>query len=112
MRYPDVFGRAVAWDAPLMLDKPGKYGSGDIVGTADNFDGYRVSKLLEAKADKLTKEKRLILLGYGNFRAEHETAHTLLDKLKVAHEYRDGPECKHDRHSGWVKEAAELLLGR
>ena len=112
LRNSDVFGRAAAWDAPLMLDKPGKYGSGDIFGTADNFDGYRVSKLLEANADKLQTEKRLILLGYGNFRAEHQQAHALLDKLKVAHEYRDEPDRKHDWHSGWVKEAAELLIGK
>lgn len=112
LRNPDVFGRAVAWDAPLMMDKPGKYGSGDIFGTADHFKGYRVSKLLEANPDKLQKEKRLILLGYGNFRAEHEAAHALLDKLKIAHEYRDGPARKHDWHSGWVKEGVELLLGK
>ncbi len=112
LRNPDVFGRAAAWDAPLMLDRPGKYGSGDIFGTADNFEGYRVSNLLEAKANKLQKEKRLILLGYGNFRSEHEQAHALLDKLKVAHEYRDGPARKHDWHSGWVKEGVERLLGK
>lgn len=111
LRHPNLFGKAAAWDAPLMLDKPGKYGSGDIFGTADNFEGYRVSKLLEAKADKLHSEKRLMLLGYGNFRAEHEQAHALMDRLRVAHEYRDGPARKHDWHSGWVKEAVELLLG-
>ena len=112
LRNPDVFGRAVAWDAPLMLDKPGKYGSGDIFGTPANFDGYQVSKLLEAKANTFRTEKRLILLGYGNFRAEHEAAHILMDKLKIAHEYRDGPARKHDWHSGWVKDAAELLLAK
>ena len=111
LRNPDVFGRAVAWDAPLMMDRPGKYGSGDIFGTASNFDGYRVSKLLEANVDKLHKEKRLLLLGYGTFRAEHEAAHVLMDELKIAHEYRDGPERKHDWHSGWVRDAAELLFG-
>jgi enterochelin esterase-like enzyme len=110
LRRPDLFGKAAAWDAPLMMDKPGKYGSGDILGTPDNFEGYRVSKLLEDKADKFQKGKRLILLGYGNFRAEHEQAHALMDKLKVAHEYRDGPARKHDWHSGWVKEAVELLI--
>ena len=110
LRNPDVFGRAAAWDAPLMMDAPGKYGSGDIFGTADNFEGYRVGKLLGDKAGKFQKEKRLVLLGYGNFRAEHVQAHALLDKLKVAHEYRDGPERKHDWHSGWVKEAVERLL--
>lgn len=111
LRHPDQFGKAAAWDAPLMMDKPGKYGSGDIFGTADNFEGYRVSKLLEDKADRFQKGNRLILLGYGNFRAEHEQAHALMDKLKVAHEYRDGPARKHDWHSGWVKEAVERLVG-
>lgn len=110
LRHPDTFGKAAAWDAPLMMDAPGKYGSGDIFGTADNFAGYRVSKLLEDRAQKLQKEPRLILLGYGNFRESHKQAHELMDKLNIAHEYRDGPSRKHDWHSGWVKEAAELLL--
>jgi S-formylglutathione hydrolase FrmB len=110
LRNPDTFGKAAAWDAPLMMDAPGKYGSGDIFGTADNFAGYRVTKLLEDNAAKLGKDARLILLGYGNFRDHHQKAHDLMDKLKIAHEYRDGPSRKHDWHSGWVKEAAELLL--
>jgi len=110
LRNPDVFGKAVAWDAPLMMDKPGKYGSGDIFGTEENFAGYHLTKLLEANAGKLRKEKRLILLGYGGFRGDHQKAHELMDKLKIAHEYRDGPQRKHDWHSGWVKEAIELLL--
>ena len=110
LRHPDTFGKAAAWDAPLMMDAPGKYGSGDIFATADNFAGYRVTKLLEDNAAKFQKEPRLILLGYGNFRDHHQKAHELMDKLKIAHEYRDGPSRKHDWHSGWVKEAAELLL--
>lgn len=109
LRHPDLFSKAAAWDAPLMMNKPGKYGSGDIFGTLSNFEGYRVSKLLADNADMFQKGNRLILLGYGNFRAEHEQAHALMDKLKVAHEYRDGPERKHDWHSGWVNEAVELL---
>ena len=114
LRHPDLFGKAIAWDAPLMMDKPGKYGSGDIFGTADNFENYRVNKLLEENADKFSneKEKRLVLLGYGNFRAEHVQSHAIMDKLKIAHEYRDGPERKHDWHSGWVNDAVELLLSQ
>lgn len=110
LRNPDTFGKAAAWDAPLMMEKPGMYGSGDVFGTAENFAGYRISKLLEDSAAKLQKEPRLILTGYGNFRDHHKRAHELMDKLKIAHEYRDGPALKHDWHSGWVKEAAELLL--
>ena len=111
LRHPDKFGRAVAWDAPLMMDKPGKYGSGDIFGSSDNFDGYCLSKLVTARAGQFQDpvDKRLILTGYGNFRNEHVGMHDLMDKLGVAHEYRDGPQRPHTWHSGWVKEAVELL---
>jgi hypothetical protein len=112
LRHPDMFGKGVAWDAPLMMGKPGMYGSGDIFGTVENFENYRVSKLLEDNSDKFSNknEKRLVLLGYGNFRAEHVQVQTLMDERKIAHEYRDGPERKHDWHSGWVKEGIELLF--
>ncbi|MFO0821666.1 MAG: alpha/beta hydrolase-fold protein [Gemmataceae bacterium] len=110
LRNPTTFGKAVSWDSPLMMDAPGKYGSGDIFSTAENFAGYRVSKLLEAQGPKLGKEPRLILLGYGNFQAEVQQAHALMEKAKVPHVYRDGPSRKHDWHSGWVTEAAEVLV--
>ncbi len=110
LRHPEVFGKAAAWDAPLMMDKTGRYGSGDIFGTQENFEKYRLTKLLEAQAGKLQKEKRLVLLGYGSFRDHHEKAHALLTQLRISHEYRDGPARKHDWHSGWVGEAVELLL--
>jgi hypothetical protein len=70
------------------MDVPGKYGSGEIFGIRDNFEKYRVTKLLEEQAGK-----RLAVLGYGNFRDEH----------------KDGPQRKHDWHSGWVAEAVEFL---
>ena len=93
-----------------MMDQPGKYGSGDIFGTADNFDAYRISTLLRDRAEGFGKEKRLVLLGYGNFRADHRTAHALLNELEIAHEYRDGPARPHAWNSGWVREAVGLLL--
>ncbi len=110
LRHPNTFGKAAAWDAPLTMTESGKYGSGEIFGTQENFGNYRVTALLKAKADKFQTANRLILLGYGNFRGEHQKAHALMDELKVAHLYRDGPPRKHDWHSGWVAEAVELLL--
>lgn len=109
LRHPDVFAKAASWDAPLMLEKPGRYGSGDIFGTPENFEHYRITRLLETRAESFQKEKRLILLGYGNFRGEQEKAHARMIALKIAHEYRDGPARKHDWHCGWVAEAARLL---
>jgi S-formylglutathione hydrolase FrmB len=109
LRHPDTFGRAAAWDAPLDLDRPGKYGSGDVFGDDETFQKYRITRLLEERAGKLGDGNRLAVLGYGNFRESHRAVHDLMDKLKVAHEYRDGPERKHDWHSGWVAEAVEFL---
>jgi esterase/lipase superfamily enzyme len=110
LRHPELFQKAVAWDSPLMLDAPGKYGSGDIFGTARNFEQYRVGRLLEASAGKLGSQKRLAVLGYGNFHAECQAAHGLLDSLKIPHAYSDGPKRPHVWQSGWVPEAAAFLL--
>jgi hypothetical protein len=110
LRHPDMFHKAAAWDAPLMMDRPGKYGSGPIFGTEENFSHYRISTLLENQARLFRQDKRLLLLGYGNFRGEHQQVHAHMQRLRIAHEYRDGPARKHDWHSGWVQEASTLLL--
>ncbi|WP_169977801.1 ribosomal protein L7/L12 [Tautonia rosea] len=110
LRHPDVFGKAAAWDAPLMMSEPGKYGSGPIFGSLENFRRYQLSRLLEERADELSEGSRLILLGFGNFRDDHRAAHALMERLGISHLDRDGPERDHDWHSGWVSEAVELLL--
>lgn len=110
LRHPEQFGRAAAWDAPLMMKEIGKYGTREILGTQEHFDKYRPADLLQASAVKLQKETRLILAGYGNFRGHHQQAHVLLDELKIPHRYQDGPARKHDWHSGWVAEVFGLLV--
>ncbi len=109
LRHGDAFGRAAAWDAPLMMDHAGPYGSGPIFGTQVNFRHYQVTSLLKHRASEITAG-RLILLGYGGFREQLEQTHALLESLHVPHVYRDGPKRKHDWHSGWMSEAVELLL--
>jgi S-formylglutathione hydrolase FrmB len=110
LRHPSQFARAVAWDAPLMMDRAGPYGSRPIFGSEENFAGYQVSTLLRARAAELGDDPRLILLGYGSFRDDHQRTHALLDELKIAHVYRDGPMRAHHWHSGWVAEAIKVLL--
>lgn len=110
LRHPDKFGKAAAWDAPLAMEELGKYGTRPIFGTPTNFAQYRIADLLRSKAQAMGAKKRLVLTGYGNFRAEHERTRALLNQLEIAHEYRDGPQRSHDWHSGWVEEAVELLL--
>jgi len=112
LRHADIFGKAAAWDAPLIMARPDRFGMGEIFSTQENFEKYRIARLLMERAGALGVEKRLVLLGYGNFRDHHERAHTLMMDRKIAHEYRDGPARKHDWHSGWVAEAVALLIDR
>ncbi len=110
LRHDDTFARAAAWDAPLMMDRLGKYGTSPIFGDQETFETYRITDLLRRQAKSLGKDNRLILTGHGNFRDDHQNAHALLEELSIPHTYRDGPPRKHTWHSGWVEEAVELLL--
>jgi hypothetical protein len=110
LRHPDRFGKAAAWDAPLVERSPERFGMGAIFGTTENFERYRITTLLERKAALLRGECRLILLGFGNFREQLEAAHVMMTELGIAHVYRDGPKREHVWESGWVSEAVALLL--
>jgi S-formylglutathione hydrolase FrmB len=114
LRHPDRFERAASWDAPLLMDAPGKYGSGPIFGDADNFSRYQITKLLDATASQLTatasdrSPPRLILLGFGSF-VDHRPIHEQLDRLGVPHVYRDGPQTPHIWSRAWLEPALEAL---
>lgn len=104
LRHPASFQKAVAFDAPLMMDRPGLYGSGPIFGDKETFATYHLNRLWETADPSFARQKRVILLGYGNFRADHQKAHERLEQLGIQHEFRDGPKRSHDWHSGWVEE--------
>jgi enterochelin esterase-like enzyme len=112
LRNPDLFGRAAAWDAPLMMERPDRYGMGDIFGTQENFEKYRISALLRQRAGGLSPPVRLVHFGYAGFREHHQSAHKLMVELGIAHQYRDGPKREHSWHSGWLPEALEMLAGK
>lgn len=109
LRHPDTFGRAAAWDAPLALER-GQYGLETIAGTQENFEQYRIFTLLKKQADALGPKPRLALMGHGNFQNHTRQTHDLMRSLKIAHEFRDGPDRKHHWNSGWVIEGATWLL--
>lgn len=113
LRHPRIFGRAAAWDAPMMMDHP-EWGGSPIFGTQKNFERYRVTSLLRAHAAELRtstlNSPRLILTGYAVFQNEHEQVHALMKKLGIPHVYRDGPQLRHHWCSGWLDESVTLLL--
>jgi S-formylglutathione hydrolase FrmB len=111
LRHPDTFAMAVAWDAPLMKERPDQFGMGPIFGTQDNFEKYQIARLLQQRARQFQEKARLSHHGYGNFRGHHEQTEKLLVERQISHQYRDGPKRKHDWHSGWLPEGVEMLFG-
>ena len=109
LRHPGVFAKAVAWDAPLMMALPNRFGMGPIFGTQENFEKYQISKLLAVQAKKLGKEPRLLVLGYASFRDHHVETHALMKRLEIAHDYRDEKTSPHTWHSGWVADGVKWL---
>lgn len=110
LRHPETFERAAAFDSPMMMSAPGKYGSGPVFGTVENFERYRISARLEHLAPKLRKQpERLFLLGSGNFASEHTAVAKHLKTLKIPFGEVRGVSREHSWHSGWVAEAVRLL---
>ena len=110
LRHPDLFNKAAAWDAPLMVEHPDKWGMADIFGSQENFGKHQISALLKQRAGELAGPARLIHFGYGNFREHHQAAHRLMDELKIAHRYQDGPKREHSWDSGWLPDAVQMLV--
>lgn len=106
LRHPNVFGRAASWDAPLMMDAPGKYGSGPIFGTVENFRKYEITRLVEETS--ASGASRLILLGHGNF-TDDRPLHALLERREVPHVYRPGRKSEHIWSAEWLEPALTEL---
>ncbi|MBL9090953.1 MAG: hypothetical protein JNL96_06995 [Planctomycetaceae bacterium] len=121
LRNPSIFGRAAAWDAPLEMTWPSKYGSQPIFGDEANFQRHRITKLLDERAELFRPPRagsvsapnrpRLILLGHGNFQ-DDVAIHARLEMLGVPHVYRAGPKREHTWSSGWVEEVLQLLISK
>ncbi len=109
LRHPDTFGKAAAWDAPLMKQKPDQFGMGPIFGAQENFNQYKISSLLKQNRTKFVDTNRLILTGYGNFQQHHLQFYKLVKKHDISCIYRNGPKRKHHWNSGWIPEAISLL---
>jgi prepilin-type N-terminal cleavage/methylation domain-containing protein len=111
LRNPHVFGKAIAWDAPLAMREVGLYGNAPIFATQTNFAQYRITELLNRQASVLKQgSTRLILTGYSSFRSDMQKIDQHMTSLGIPHEFRDGPYRAHTWTSGWVPEAVRLLM--
>jgi len=111
LRHPDLFSKAAAFDAPLATKELAPFRLETILGTQENFEHYRVDKLIEQRADLLKQSgARLILLGDGRFAAEHQFIHEKLEMLGVPHHWEHGTPREHKWNSGWLEPAVQFLF--
>jgi hypothetical protein len=110
LRHPEIFGRAAAWDAPLNMSRPDRYGMHEIFGTQENFEAYRIGSLLEQKAALLRRRRRLALVGHANFGEHHETIHGRMASLRIPHVFQSGPRRRHAWDSGWLEDAFRAVV--
>ena len=109
LRHPDLFEAAAAWDAPLMKDKPDAYEMPQAFESQANFEQYQISRLLTQRANPFQSRQRLGLYGYGNFREHVTTAHDLMDRLRIRHDYANDTHRDHVWASGWIESAVQAL---
>lgn len=111
LRHPDLFERAVAWDAPLGKTAPDQFKMIEVFGTPENFAAYSIPALLEQHAAALKDGPPRIYLmpdREGDHRMDDVKAQ--LERLEIPSmvEYTTGLEHRWD--SGWVPRAAALVV--
>jgi hypothetical protein len=110
LRNTQVFGKAAAWDAPLAMTAPNRFGMEPIFGTQENFEKYRITALLKTRAHGLGREPRLGLIGTRNFRDHHERIHEQMVQLQIPHYYVDIQQGPHTWGGGWLPDAMQWIM--
>ena len=119
LRNPEVFHKAVGWDIGIRVDTGPFDEAFDRVsrvardfGSFENFEKYRISKLVRTHAKGLGDEVRLFYFNRdGNVRGwGGAQIHDLLVEQGIPHRYVFEPYRDHRWDSGWIPEAMEFLV--
>jgi hypothetical protein len=109
LRHPDVFGRAGAWDSPLIMDnRPEFYGSNEFYKA-----NYYLPTLLNNRRKTFQDQPaRIAITGYciPSCQRSNEDFHKLLDKLDVPHYFDNSTRRDHVWHSGWLAPLVDVLM--
>lgn len=111
LRHPDLFERAVAWDAPLGKTAPDQFKMIEVFGTPENFAAYSIPGLLDQGVTALKDgPPRIYLMPDREGDHKMDDVKAQLERLEIPHgvEYTTGLEHRWD--SGWVPRAAALAI--
>ena len=110
LTYPEFFGWAAAWDAPMMLDEF-RHRMEAVYGTLEQLDAYRPDLLAARQKRHFQDQTRLVLTGQKDWGAHTAGMHALLDGLRIPHVYDDSLNVPHRWDAGWMAPTLEALMG-
>jgi len=119
LTYPDYYGYAASWDAPLFLDKF-YYKMKQVYGTLKQLNVYRPALLASKQKMNFQKKPRLILMGETDWgksiptssgRSHTVEMHKLLEKNRIHHIYNNSLKAPHRWSEQWMIPALEALMG-
>lgn len=119
LTYPEFFGYAASWDAPMFLDRF-HYGMEEVYGSLEQLNSYRPDRLVCRQKKHFQNKARLVLMGemdWGRsipaFNGGSHTVemHELLEKEGVKHIFNDTLKVPHRWNKEWISPILEALMG-
>lgn len=119
LTYPDFFGYAAAWDAPMFLDLF-HYGMEQVYGTLDQLNIYRPDFLVSKQKRYFQEKPRLVLAGeqgWGNSipipggGTHTAKMHELLTREGIKHVFDNSLKVPHRWNTQWMTPALDALMG-
>jgi len=119
LTYPEFFGYAASWDAPMFFDKC-HYSMDQVYGTLDQLNNYRPDLLVSKQKTHFRSKPRLVLAGeqgWGksiptpNGRSHTVEMHELLDKEGIKHVYDNSLQVPHQWTEKWMAPTLQALMG-
>ena len=118
LTYPEFFGYAASWDAPMFFDRF-HYRMEPVYGTLEQLNTYRLDLLVLRQKEHFQEKAHLVLAGERDWGksipAPHGASHTvemhaLLVSQGVKHVYDDGLNTDHRWGESWMAPTLEALM--
>jgi hypothetical protein len=118
LAYPECFGYAASWDAPMFLDKF-HYRMEQVYGTVDQLQAFRPDLLVSKQKKYFQGRPRLVLAGHKGWGRSIPTPaggdhtvqmHRLLEKEGIRHIYDNSLEVPHRWNRQWMGPTLAALM--
>ena len=118
LTYPDYFGYAAAWDAPILFTDF-QFGMKQVYGTLEQLGKYRPDLLIPKRKELFQDKTRLVLTGEHAWGktipapgggSHTEEAHRLMEKENVRHVYNKRVTTAHYWNKAWMALTLDALM--